>query len=205
MFTRLSPLLPVLLLSTLSGCWLDTSTTRPDGSGATTAASLSIDHAIAIGVVRLANDPATTVSYLETVVGLDPHVATGIVSQRQGHDALDGTSDDTRFFAVGDLLDVPYVDDRSIDLMIDAAIDEDLVPVRAIEDVWFSATQLEEALAYVNSAYGQDLEELLPSRALDSILAGRPFESMMDVAAAPHVGPAALADLRDVASVGEPS
>ncbi|GEM_PF-3540298 len=199
--TRLrAPLVPLLLVPLLAGCWLDASTTRHDGTIHATAELATVDPAVGTGIVRLLNDWSTDVPYLHDTVGLDGRVAAALVADRQGPDALDGTADDLPFEVLQDVFDVDGVTDLAVRMLGDAAMDEDLVPVRSIEGVRFSAKELTDTLDLVNHGHEADLADLLDRRALDSILAARPFEGMTDVAAEPYVGPAALRDLRDGAA-----
>jgi hypothetical protein len=188
-----------LALLVLSGCLLDSSTTRMN-SGTVVAEHVGLDQAVGIGVVRFLNDPATTVFHLQDVVGLDETVATGLVSHRQGHDAVDDTDDDALFRDFADVLRVESLDEVAVQRLADAAYDEDLVPVRAIETVWFSARELSDTLSMVNEFGAEELDEFVASRAVRSIVRGRPFVTLMDLAEEPYLGPAALLDLREAAT-----
>jgi len=183
----------------LAGCWLDSSTTRHDGTITITAPLATVDPAVGQGIVRLLNDVDTTVPTLHDA-GLDGRVAAALVAERQGPDALDGTKDDLPFDRLEDVYLVDGVDQPAVELLGDVALAADLVPVRAIEDVLFSAKELEDCLDLVNLGAEDELEDVLDQRSLNSILFARPFDAMTDVAEAPHVGPAALLNLRDAAA-----
>ena len=196
--------LAALLISffLLSGCWLDSSTGRPDGSVTLVADPTLIDPAVSIGIVRLLNEDTTTLAYLHDAVGVTATVAAGIVAHRQGPDTWDGTADDAPFESLHDLWAIDEVEAFTIELLGEAALYEDLVPVRSVEDVYFSAGELENTLLLINEAEEHELTQDvgLDARPLNSILVGRPFEDLIEVSNAPQVGPAALRELRDYAT-----
>jgi hypothetical protein len=192
-FASLALLLPALL----TGCWLDTSTTRHDGTITTSTTLETVAPAVGQGIVRLLNEPDTDIAFLHGQVGLEGLIASSLIAERNGEDGLSDTDDDLPFDSLSDVYAIPEVDDLSIRLLGHAAQDADLVPVRAIEGVLFSARELRDTLALANDADEDELLDLgLDRRALGSILWARPFETLTDAADEPHIGPSALRDLR---------
>lgn len=153
-----------------------------------------LDHPTAQGVLALTNDPATTEAFLDEGLGLDSRAATRIVAHRQGPDGLDGTADDDRFDTVIELDEVGYVGEATLETLGEAAWDLGYVPVLVIEGVAFSEGGRDATLLLANSASLDDLDvgADLDVRAAESILGGRPYAGLTELAARPYVGPAAL-------------
>ncbi len=154
-----------------------------------------LDHPTAVGVLALVNDPAVAdVAFLDHGLALDSRAAARIVAHRQGPDGLDGTYDDDTFGSIIELDTIPYVSDAALLALGDAAWELDYVPAFVIEGVAFSAGDAEAVLLLANEGSMDALDDdaALDVRAAESIIAGRPYHHVTELAAQPHVGPSAL-------------
>lgn len=156
-----------------------------------------LDHPTAQGVLALVNDAAITDLFLDEGLGLDARAATRIIAHRQGPDGYDGTADDNRFDTIIELDEVGYVGEATLRTLGEAAWDLGYVPVIVLEGVPFSADARDATLLLVNSGTMHDLDigADLDSRAAESIISGRPYAGLMEMAERPYVGPATLEQL----------
>ena len=161
-------------------------------------AAVFLGHDVSLGVLAMVNDPLTDVPFLSSECLIAGNAAERIVSHRQGPDALDGTADDDLFDSVDELDDVGLVGEQTLTLLAEAAERFGLVPVLEIEGVQFTADEIANTLALINDASLQVLDDdaALDVRAAQSLVYGRPFESLVDVAGRPYVGPSALTALK---------
>ncbi len=154
------------------------------------------DSATVHAMVRLVNDPQTTAGWLTAEVGLRPALSASIVAVRQGEDGEDGTWDDDPFEGGLELAEVPGLGEDDLGLLAQAVHDLDLVAAMVLEGVAFTVGQHDAVLAAANAASYPELDAVLNQQAVDSILLGRPYSSLFDLADRPGVGPAALEALR---------
>ena len=154
----------------------------------------TIDHATGEGILRLVNDPATDVEFLDIDVDLDVRAAERIVAHRQGDDGQDATWDDHPFGDLFELSDVAYVGPSALGKLGDMAHELDLVPAVMVEGVVFTPTELEDTLLMVNFATVEELDDGagLDSRAVEAIVNGGSYNNLVQVGERPYVGPAAL-------------
>jgi hypothetical protein len=157
-----------------------------------------VSHDVGRGVLALVNDPLTDVAFLDSDCLVDVRAAERIVAHRQGADALDGTADDDPFDNLVELDDIALVGEQTLLLLAEAAQRLGLVPVLEIEGVPFTADEVANTLALINHASLEvlDVDASLDVRAAQSLVYGRPFEDMVNVAARPFVGPSALTSLK---------
>lgn len=158
----------------------------------------AIDHATGEGILRLVNDPATDVEFLDVDVELDVRAAERIVAHRQGDDGQDATWDDNPFGNLFELTDVAYVGESALAKLGAMAHELDLVPAVMVEGVMFTPTELDDTLLMVNFATVEELDEGagLDVRAAESIVNGGGYNNLVQVGDRPYVGPAALEQLR---------
>lgn len=199
-----SPLsLPVAaLLFLLPGCVLDGQTTTPSANfDVTIDEELPVAHSTGQGILRLVNDPGTGVEFLTGEAELDLRAAEGIVAHRSGPDGTDGSGDDDLFDDLFELDALPYVDTLALVRLGEIAWDLDLVPVLELEGVPFSEAELNHTILLVNFASFAELDSgaSLDIRAAEALVHGRPYESLVDVALRPFVGPSSLEQMRDYA------
>ncbi len=191
-------ILTALLFSSLAACTplTDESTPVP---AAVDAGGLLFDHATVVGMLRLVNDASSDLAFLMDIVGLDNAPADAIVRHRQGVDRLDGTWDDDPFEDGFELAELPAVDAADMQMLGWTAESLDLVPDLVLEGVPFTRQEAEAALLLANVTSLNRLDGALDSRAAESIVLGRPYDSLVVVAERPHLGPGALEDLRGLA------
>ena len=161
------------------------------------------------GVLRFVNDCPTSLAVLDDDAALDVRAATGIVSQRDGADAICGTADDVYFGAMTALDDVPWVGDSALSKLVAHATllgylgDGDGV-AGEYDGVAFSLAEANGVLAIVNGASLEilDIDIALDARAASAIIEARPFDAesvganMQRLAAASYVGASALGRLK---------
>ncbi len=192
-------ILTLLFISILSACTAPVEEPEPVPVDADFG-DVAFDHATVIGMLRLVNDPASDIAFLMDGAGLANAPADAIVRHRQGDDRLDGTWDDDPFDDGFELTRLPDVDLEAQHALATAAHALDLVPDLVLEGVYFTRTELEAAVLLANSAPLTELDGALDSRAAESLVVGRPYDSIFDVAERPWMGPASLESLRVFAS-----
>jgi hypothetical protein len=161
---------------------------------------------LAVGVLKMINHSSTTVTVLDDEVPLDRRAAVSIMEYRHGADGLPGTDDDNGYDNTVELDSRYWVGPRAGELLGLYADATGWVPqgedyLATWEGVPFTVEQAEEVLALVNSAdvHTLDVGVDLDRRAVDSIMAERPFQSITQVAELYWVGPAALIALSEYA------
>lgn len=187
-----------LLVSLLSACTAPEQTLEPV-TLQVQAGDLLFDHATVLGMLRLANDVDTDLNFLVEAVGLDNAPADSLLRHRQGPDRIDGTWDDDPFddgFELSELVDVTADD---LLRLAETAIELDLLPDLVIEGVPFTRAEVEATLLLANVASLGLLDGAVDSRAAQSLVLGRPYADVFEVAGQPRVGPSALESLRELA------
>jgi len=158
----------------------------------------------AIGLLALANDPATTFEILDDDVGLDRRAAQSITDYRAGENGLyeGGTLDDGIFTEVALLDDRYYVGAAALTRLLDYALAEDYVPhggdlLGTWDDVAFTVDEAEDALRWINTSTDAALDAELNRRAVNSIVAARPLASVQQLSFLHYVGPSAMLSIRE--------
>lgn len=199
MFLRLA------LVLALTGCALS-----PEGpEAADTAATQALSERQAEGVLALVNDVETDFELLDVDVALDRRAASNIIARRDGADAEAGTDDDRPFESIDELDAVSYVGPSALRRLEEYAADFGFVPTDdsphgTYDGVAFTYGEADAVLAFINAASNEGLREGgVPSRAVTSILAARPVESMEVLASLYWVGPRTLETLRDSTRAGD--
>ena len=161
---------------------------------------LVFDHATVLGMLDVANDGSLRqVDYCKGF-GLSYEGSTALVEHRRGADGREATWDDDRFDSGTELASVPGLDEPDLRVLAQVAHDLGRVPVLVLEGVSFNQAQHDALLAFANLARLGELDAALDSRAAESVVAGRDYESVFDLVDRPWVGPANLERLRDAAS-----
>jgi hypothetical protein len=157
-----------------------------------------LGHDVGRGVLAMVNDSLTDVPFLSSECLIAAGAAQRIVSHRQGADAMDGTGDDDPFDSLAELDNVGLVGEQTLLLLAEAAERLGLVPVLELEGVPFTEDEIENTLALINNASLEVLDEdaSIDVRAAQSLIYGRPFDSLVEVAGRPFVGPSALTSLK---------
>ncbi|MBL8950287.1 MAG: proprotein convertase P-domain-containing protein [Myxococcaceae bacterium] len=195
--------LPILLLLACCG-EADFDVTSPDPeSPEASQFALTMSSADAAELLAFVNDPSTTSNLLDDQVALDARAAAAIITHRDGADGIAGTSDDDLYGTVAELDHVAFVGDTALKRLLAWALTHPVAKAETVEGVAFTAEQVSLVLWGVNQATNDELnDELqLENRAVNALLAGKPFVSVAGIGAAPYVGPAALTKLRANAPV----
>ena len=157
-----------------------------------------------VGVTRLLNAPTTSFEMLDITVGLDRRAAANLIAHRDGPDGRFGTRDDDLFDDLVEVDAIRYVGGAAIDALVSYASSHGLVPgpndlLGTFDTVAFTVAQANRALDLVNGASGATLHDAvhLDSRAVTSILAARPIDTMGELAALYYVGATAMRRIQD--------
>ena len=163
------------------------------------------DVAQAMSPLDLVN--LTSDQYLEDVVGLPGAVADELVHLRLGADRIPGTLDDVSFTHLDQLLEVKGLSWGSIEKLFRAARLTGWVPkaneiMGAWDKVWFSATEAEHVLRFVNQLKLEVLNDALELdiRAAESIVAAQPIADLDQLVGLYFVGTQTLEVLKAAAS-----
>lgn len=198
----LSSLFAGLVAATLSGGCLEMA--GPDDQVDTSAAALAEGSPGAIGVLRLLNDPATTVDLLDFEVPLPSNVARHLIAHRDGLDSVLGTADDDLYDTIDEVLAVPQMGPVRLYALYQYAATYGFVPagtdtLGTYDGVSFTVDEAAATVALANSATLTELDEVigLDRRAADNIVAERPILTMADLAEIPYVGGSALLKLKN--------
>ena len=179
-----------------------------DPDVATLGAGLVVDGTPdAVGLLSFVNDSATSVVLLDVDVALDRRAAVGIVIHRDGRDGVFGTPDDDRFDSVAELDAITYVGTAAMTHLVDYVVNHGLVPkgddvLGTYDGVTFTVDQAAATLALANIASAATLDGSfgLDSRAVNSIIAGRPLASVLALSRLYYVGKTALTHLLKAAA-----
>ncbi len=149
----------------------------------------------AIGLVRFVNDSATTFVMLDVDVALDRRAAEGLVAGRP-------------FDSVADIDAVPYVGASALGKLMAYAREAGYVPegddlLGTYDGVSFTAAEAARALTIVNEESDGVLrgEVGLDSRAVNSIVNGRPIHTVAELADLYYVGTAMLNRIKNYVEV----
>lgn len=160
----------------------------------------------AFALLAFLNDPGTTEPLLDDDVGLDSRAAESIIDWRNGPDGQLGIGQDRTFETVQQVDDLYYVGNSAFEKMLAWITANDWVPgptdtVGSWDGVSFTMEEAEWTLDLANTASTGvlDVELALDSRAVDSIEAARPIDSMTELAGLYYVGQTALETLKDAA------
>lgn len=196
-----STTLAVLLALTAAACQA--------GDGVSTSENPLVDGTPdAIGLLAFLNDPATTFAVLDDDVPLDKRAATNLIGHRDGADGVYGTADDSPFRTIGEVDDVKWVGESSINRMVTFAADHGYVPsdddlLGTFDGVPFTVAEAERVLHAVNNYSDGVLRYEVPldSRAVVSIVNARPILTMEELADLYYVGKAMLTRLKNYTAV----
>ena len=203
-----------LLLGTLgSGCRADdASPLNQDESAVSERSALVEGTPEAYGVIDLLNDPATTFALLDDDVRLDRRAAENIIAHRDGADGIVSTGDDDLFDDIAEVDAIPYVGPVALDRLLAYAQAQGYVAsgddvLGVYDDVGLTVDEAEATLQLVNSApYAQlDDDVGLDSRAVDSIVAARTIDSVLELSSLYYVGHSAMLKLNSRTSSHHPA
>ncbi|MEZ4222747.1 MAG: proprotein convertase P-domain-containing protein [Polyangiaceae bacterium] len=191
-------------LALLAGCRAEVADAGGPDWGASSEAAIVEGTPDALGVVGLLNATTTTLYVLDELVPLNRKAAENLIAHRNGPDGILGTADDDRFDDVAEVDAVPYVGPAALASLLAYAELKGFVPqdgdlLGVYDNVAFTVNEANATLDFANSAEPQILDEAvgLDKRAVDSILAARPLQSMPHLASLYFVGHSAMLKLRE--------
>jgi len=167
--------------------------------------NLTNGSADAVGLLNFLNDETTTFEVLDIDARLDKRSARGLVHHRNGPDGILGTWDDNRFDSVDEVDAVKWVGVKTIGRILNYATDLGFIPVAGdilgvYDRVSFTVLEADAVLELANGLGFDALDAFLNVRAVRSIVEGRPYASVEDLAAARYDGRSALSRLTAQAS-----
>ncbi len=175
-----------------------------DGDHAATTKAITEGSPEAIALLAFLNDASTTYTVLDDDVPLDKRAASGLIHHRDGYDGVAGTSDDDLFDSVAEIDAVKWVGGRSIDKLSTYAHAHgwglgDSDELGTWDGVTFTVAEANATVAFVNDASETMLDDEVPlnRRAVDSILAARPLDSVQELSELYFIGNSAMTLLLD--------
>jgi hypothetical protein len=192
---------PFLFVVALVGCAHTGS--RPVTPAMAPFGELREGSVAAIGLLDFLNDSGHELELLDRTIGLDRRASEAIVAHRVGADGHLGSVDDGWFTSLAELDAVSWVGPVSMSKLAGYASAHGYMNtqhrvVGSFDGVSFTFDQAERTLELVNgsSAHVLDVQLHLDARAVDSIVAARPVQSLGQLAELYWVGPATLTRLR---------
>lgn len=200
MFTRSAAVAAALLAA---ACGVPETDVAVDEDFESEAYALSVSSADAAQLLAWVNHPSTTGALLDDQVALDARAAAAVIAHRDGADQALGTADDDLYGSVTELDRVAYVGETALKRMLAWARAHPVGSPENVEGVSFSPEQVSAVVWGVNQTTNDELNDGLglDNRAVNALLAGRPFASVTQMGAAAYVGPAALTALKAHAPV----
>lgn len=206
---RSTQLLSLFLMTALAGCVADRGLSEDEVSVGALEGTRE-----GYGVLRLLNDgEGTSFTFLDDDVALERRAAQNLIAHRDGADGIFGTRDDDLFDTIAEVDAVPYVGAAALARLVEFAQWNDYVPgddqrLGTFDGVAFTYGEADRVLGFVNAASEAELRATgIPSRAVTSILAARPFLTIPTLADAYYVGTRTLELLLEATALpvgGEP-
>ena len=151
------------------------------------------------GVLVFVNNPSTTITLLDTDVGLDSRAAENIKKHVVGPDWAPGTADDNPIDSIAELESIPYVKAAAYAKLVAYVEATGGVPNTNVDGVLLTDAQMLQILSVANFATLSQLDNdaALDSRAAQNIVAARPIAAMKFLTSVHYVGKSAIEKLRD--------
>jgi hypothetical protein len=192
---------PLFLAATLVGC--AHTGARPVAPTMAPFGDLREGSVAAVGLLDFLNDQGHELELLDRSIGLDRRASEAIVAHRAGADGHLGTDDDGWFTSLAELDAVSWVGPASMSKLAGWASAHGYMStqhrvVGNFEGVSFTFDQAERTLELVNnvSPRALDVQLHIDARAVSSIVAARPVQSLGQLSELYWVGPATLTRLR---------
>jgi len=157
----------------------------------------------AVGVLALLNHSQTSSVMLDESVHLDVRAADAIVDVRDGEDGRPQTEDDNLFLSIDEVDSVSWVGPVALNSLQHYAMNFGWVPLGnetlgAWDGVEFTVDEADLVLGLANTASADNLDYVvgLDSRAVDSIVAARPIQTVLELSELWYVGGGALESLK---------
>ncbi len=167
-----------------------------DSTSANSAAALQLPAPDAQRVLAFVNYPGTDADLLDHAVGLDSRAAQNIVARRNGADGVSPSADDQPFTTLAQLDAVAYVGDAALQKLSVYSAANPPPAGETVEGVAFAGWESQAVVYGVNLSSAADLDALLDARAVQGLVAKRPFSSVAAMGPVPYVGASALQKLR---------
>ncbi len=160
----------------------------------------------AVGILGFLNAPTTTFDVLDIDARLDIRSARGLIHHRNGPDGEYGTWDDDPFGSIAEVDAVKWVGNGAFNRVLIFADSLGWVPRESellgiYDGVPFTVDEAVVVLELVNTVSDVTLDVFVNRRAVNSIVAARPLDSVEQLAALRYVGTTALTDIRDMAGL----
>ena len=165
----------------------------------------------ALGMLAFLNHADTTFDLLDHDVGLDRRAAESIIAHRNGPDGVLGYLHDDLFDTIEEVDDRYYVGETALRRIEMWAIEHDWVALQdtdilgSWDGVEFTVAEAESTLELANTSGHDYLDDdlALDVRAVNSIFAARPIDTVQELSGLYYVGKTALTALKE-ASTGTP-
>jgi len=194
-----------LIGASLTAC--DTSSDTGADQYVTSGEPIIAGTAEAVGALRFLNDESTTFTVLDDEVPLHRLAASNLIAHRNGADGVFGTADDDRFDDIDEVLGVRQVGEKRLEKIAAFAASKGFVPegddvLGAYDDVEVTVNEAQAILEVANLSTIEVLDEDVPLdvRAVDGIVAERPFQTVLALSRAHFVGTSALTKLKAYAA-----
>jgi len=195
-------------LLVLTGCTASVDLDFDSADGAAASVAALEGTRVGYGVLRLLNDgEGTSFELLDDAVALDRRAANNLVAHRDGADGVFGTRDDDLFDTLAEVDAVSWVGPTAMARLSEFALLNDYVPgdnalLGTFDGVDFTYLEAERVLAFANAASPEELSAAsVPSRAVTSIVAARPVETVDVLASLYWVGTRTLEHLLEAVAV----
>lgn len=150
-------------------------------------------------LVDLVNYPGTDLTTLTTSAGVQSQAAKAIITARNGADGVAPSSDDFFFTTVAQVDAVPNVGDVALGKLATWAAAHPAPSAVTVKTVLFKGWQAEAVVWGVNTATQTELDAMLDSRAVLSLLNARPVSSVTQIGSLSYLGTTALTKLQGAA------
>jgi DNA uptake protein ComE-like DNA-binding protein len=142
------------------------------------------------------NYPATDLATLDNAAGLASTAAKSIITARNGADGVIPSGDDFFFTSVAQVDAVPNVGDAALTKLAAYAAAHPAPASVTVKTVLFKGWQAEAVVWGVNTATKTELDALLDSRAVTSLMNARPVNSVTQIGGLAYLGTTALTALQ---------
>jgi DNA uptake protein ComE-like DNA-binding protein len=182
-----------------------------DGSDTedTTASVIAENSRQAYGVLHFLNSADATYPVLRNEVGLTATAAKNIAQHTKGAEwqggkiaskGVDPAADDDPLGSVAELDAIPGVGSATMKKLVSYATVQGLIPDVLADGVPLTNDEATDIVDVANTASLADLKGAgLQSTAASSLVAARPYDTIDEVAAAPHIGKVAITHLHELA------
>ncbi len=201
MFSRIAKTVSLVSLVALSACATEVGPEESSDLEGSAQPITMPQHEID-QVVHFLNSTTTTQDVLDIEVGLDRRAAENLTFHRNGLDGAYPSTDDNPYDNLEEVDRVAFVGNSALLKLRNFAVANPPAQAEIVEGVQFSSEQSAAVVWGVNNAslYELDITLGLTSSAAYSLVENAPYSSVTEMGAVIHVGPSALASLRNEAA-----